>query len=201
MIPSLAEIARPSERNVALRVVRLGERALRRKHPWLFESAVREQSHAGRTGDLAVIFDRNRKFLAVGLYDPLSPIRVRLLHSGKPAPLDAEFYRTRFHELARRREHLLAQGTNGFRVVHGENDGLPGLIIDRYAAATKHEVMIANASCSARIPSEDFFQLVHHSARRFGRVFQEFHRSEHAVDHLIGFPQEAYLKCLFAIVR
>lgn len=109
------------------------ERALRSGHPWLYDQAIRKQSHVGASGDLAVIFDRKGRFLAIGLYDPDSPIRVRVFQQGAAAPINAEWFAARLQAAAARRDPLPAQGTTGYRLVHGENDGLPGLVIDRYA--------------------------------------------------------------------
>ena len=131
--PALAAIPPRSERNVTLRVDRTGERAVRKRHPWLFSEGVREQSHEGRVGDLAVLFDKARKFLAIGLYDPDSPLRVRILHSGKPVKIDADFFRQRLGALAATRAALPESGTNAYRLVNGENEGMPGFIADRYA--------------------------------------------------------------------
>ncbi|MCP4005766.1 MAG: class I SAM-dependent rRNA methyltransferase [bacterium] len=131
--PALASLPEANERNVTVRVDRSGQRALRKRHPWLFESGIREQSHEGRPGDLAVVFDRARKFLAIGLYDPGSPIRVRVLHAGKPTPIDASFFSRRFAELAARRADLQRQGTDAYRLVNGDNEGMAGLVVDRYA--------------------------------------------------------------------
>ncbi|RKY18121.1 MAG: hypothetical protein DRQ55_14180 [Planctomycetota bacterium] len=131
--PALAAIPLRSERNVTLRVDRTGERAVRKRHPWLFSEGVREQSHQGRVGDLAVLFDKARQFLAIGLYDPDSPLRVRILHSGKPTKIDADFFRQRIEALAALRAELPMSGTNAYRLVNGENEGMPGFIADRYA--------------------------------------------------------------------
>ena len=54
------------------------------------------------------------------------------------------------------------------------------------------------ASCSARITAEDFFACVHRSARQLGRPLRETLRTGHAADHPVGFPEGAYLKCIFA---
>ena len=86
-------------------------------------------------GDLAVIFDDKRRFLAVGLYDPTSPIRVRILQSREPATINADWFRGKLVSATRVRASLEAQDTTGYRLVHGENDGLPGLVLDRYADA------------------------------------------------------------------
>lgn len=130
---NLPAIPRPSERRLALRVSPAAERALRGGHPWLYANAVEQQSHEGQPGDLGVVFDRKRRFVAIGLYDPLSPIRLRVLQAGQPAPIDRDWFAGRLAAALARRE-LLAQDprTTGYRLVHGENDGLPGLILDRY---------------------------------------------------------------------
>jgi 23S rRNA (cytosine1962-C5)-methyltransferase len=81
-----------------------------------------------------VVFDQRREFLAIGLYDPTSHIRVRVLHSGSPTTIDEEWLTSRLSESAARRTALADGGTTGYRVVHGESDGLPGLVVDRYGA-------------------------------------------------------------------
>ncbi|HBX70804.1 MAG TPA: hypothetical protein DEH25_15845 [Chloroflexi bacterium] len=128
----LPAIPAPSERRIALRVSANAERALRRGHPWLFAEAITQQNQAGAPGDLAVIFNSQRKFLAVGLYDPTSPIRVRVLHHHTPATIGPEWFAMKIGAAAQIRAALLTN-TNGYRLIHGENDGLPGLVSDRYA--------------------------------------------------------------------
>jgi 23S rRNA (cytosine1962-C5)-methyltransferase len=130
---ALAQLPRPSARRIAARVSPEAERALRRGHPWLFDQAISQQSHDGRPGDLAIIFDRKRRFLAVGLYDPHSSIRVRVLQHRQAASIDQDWFRAKLAAAAQLRAPLLQTATNGYRLVHGENDGLPGLVIDRYA--------------------------------------------------------------------
>lgn len=131
MIP--ATIPAPAERRIAVHVTPAAERSIRSGHPWVFEGSIRKQSFAGRPGDLAVIFDRKRRFLAVGLYDPTSAIRVRILQAGQQATIDAAWLQRRLTTAAAIRRSLPEANTTGYRLVHGENDGLPGLVIDRYA--------------------------------------------------------------------
>ncbi len=119
-------------RRIAVHVTAAAERALRAGHPWVYDRAIRKQNRDGQAGDLAVIFDSKNRFLAIGLYDPESPIRVKVLQHHEPAEINAEFFHRRLKEAAQRREELPTTGTNGYRLVHGENDKLPGLIIDRY---------------------------------------------------------------------
>ena len=129
---SLSQLPSPSAKRIALHINAPAERALRQGHPWIFDQAITEQSHAGSPGDLAVIFDNKRRFLAVGLYDPSSSIRVRILQHRRPAIINVDWFQEKLSAAANLRKSLPPE-TNGYRLVHGENDGLPGLIIDRYA--------------------------------------------------------------------
>lgn len=115
-----------------LRVTAAAETIIRSGHPWLFADSIREENRAGRLGELAVIFDRHDKFLAVGLFDPESPIRVRVLHTGKPATIDTAWWQGRLQQTLARREGLFDAQTKGYRCIHGESDGWPGLVLDRY---------------------------------------------------------------------
>ena len=128
----LAAVPAPAEKRIALRVSPAAERAIRGGHPWLFDRAIRQQSHDGRPGDLAVIFDRKGRFLAIGLYAPASPIRVRILAQGQPTTIDAGWFLYKLETAVAQRQPLLQTNTTGYRLIHGENDGLPGLVIDRY---------------------------------------------------------------------
>ena len=129
----MTPLPRPSERRLALRITRDALRQVRGGHPWVYGDSIESVSHEGRPGDLAVVFDDNRKFAAIGLWDPHSPISLRILHVGKPTPIDEEFWhRAIAGALARRGALVHSVETNAYRVVHGENDGLPSLVIDRY---------------------------------------------------------------------
>jgi len=130
---SLSQIPRPSAKRIALRINASAERALRQGHPWVFDQSITAQSHTGVPGDLAVIFDDKRRFLAIGLYDPTSAIRVRILQSRDSASINTDWFQSKLVTAAHLRAGLEAKNTTGYRLVHGENDGLPGLVLDRYA--------------------------------------------------------------------
>jgi len=115
-----------------LRITTAAESIVRSGHPWLFADSIHESNHAGQLGELAVIYDRKDQFLAVGLFDPDSPIRVRILHAGKPQTVDAAWWRARLAQTLARREGLFGATTTGYRLIHGESDGWPGLVLDRY---------------------------------------------------------------------
>ena len=129
----IQSLPRPSDNRIAIQLFPRAERAIARGHPWLFAHGIKRQRRAGEPGDLAVLFDRDDRFLAVGLYDPLSPIRVRVLQHGRQATIDRTWFAERIAHAWRRRAPLLEQSTTGFRVVNGANDGLPGVVIDRYS--------------------------------------------------------------------
>jgi 23S rRNA (cytosine1962-C5)-methyltransferase len=126
--PSSTKIPR-----LRLRVTATAETILRGGHPWLFADSIREQNRDGQAGELAVVFDRKDKFLAVGLFDPESPLRVRMLHAGKRVNIDENWWRANFSKAIGRRKNLFDKRTNGFRWINGESDGWPGLVLDRYA--------------------------------------------------------------------
>lgn len=125
-------LPRPSSRRLALRVTKDAERRLRAGHPWLYDRSITSISAEGAPGDLAVVFDADRRFVAIGLYDPDSPIRVRVLHMGRPTTIDSGWWGARLDDAFARREALVADGTTGYRLVNGESDGFGGLVIDRY---------------------------------------------------------------------
>lgn len=124
----------PRTRTLATALTPAGQRHLRAGHPWIYADSVARVKGAGRAGDLAVVFDRRTdRFLGVGLYDPDSPIRIKVLHAGKPTRVNAAFFQevvARAHAL---RAPLLATDTDAYRLLNGENDGTPGLIADVYA--------------------------------------------------------------------
>jgi 23S rRNA (cytosine1962-C5)-methyltransferase len=119
---------------VTVRLTNSAERLVRMEHPWLYAESIRSASREGEAGDLAVIFDHKRALLALGLWDPDSPIRVRVLHRGKPRAIDRTFFAERIRTALELRAPLAAQDTTGYRVVNGESDFLPGLVLDRYDA-------------------------------------------------------------------
>lgn len=126
-----------SDRRLAVRLTNDALRQVRGGHPWVYADAITSITAGGQSGDLAVVFDDRRRFVAIGLYDPASPIRIKILHRGAPTPIDAAWWASAVSAAAARRAVLARRSdTDAWRVVHGENDGLPGLVVDRYADTT-----------------------------------------------------------------
>jgi 23S rRNA (cytosine1962-C5)-methyltransferase len=135
-LKAIADIPASSHKNIAIRVTNEAEKAILQGHPWVYEESITHQNQPGRPGDTAIIFNQRRKFLAAGLYDPHSFIRVRVLQNRKPAQIGLDLFREKISTANQRRNSLNhkppERTTTGFRLVHGENDGLPGLVIDKY---------------------------------------------------------------------
>lgn len=79
-----------------------------------------------------MIYDRKDRFLAMGIFDPDSPIRVRVLHAGKPETIDEGWWLARLKRALECRRGLFDEQTTGYRWINGESDGWPGLVLDRY---------------------------------------------------------------------
>lgn len=105
---------------------------VRAGHPWVFSEAIQEAPHAP-AGALIELQDNHRNPLGIGMWNPHTSIRVRLLDRNASMTIDAGFFLARFRTLAIWKEKHLPKDTNGYRLVHAEADEIPGLIIDRYA--------------------------------------------------------------------
>src|SRR3954447_4897448 len=100
-----------------LRVTATAESILRSGHPWLFADSIHELNRPGQMGELAVVYDRKDRFLAVGLFDPDSPIRVGILPAGKPQTIDRDWSRTRLDQTLPLRRPLFDERTTGYRLI------------------------------------------------------------------------------------
>jgi 23S rRNA (cytosine1962-C5)-methyltransferase len=106
------------------------ERSLLRRHPWVFEGSVaRGKADAGET--VRVVADDGR-FLAWAAYSPASMIRLRAWSFEEGERIERDFFARRLRAAVALRARLPV-ASDGVRLVHGEADGLPGLIVDRYA--------------------------------------------------------------------
>ncbi|MCL4270239.1 MAG: class I SAM-dependent rRNA methyltransferase [Anaerolineales bacterium] len=109
------------------------EKSLLRLHPWVFASAFQTPDVSIASGSTVSLVDANGQFLARASYSPHSQIRARVW-TFNDEEVDKEFFRRRIKAAlnSRRRLQLDGQG-DAQRLIHGESDGIPGLIVDRYA--------------------------------------------------------------------
>ena len=122
----------PAPPRLRCRLTAAAETIVRGGHPWVFAGSIRELNRDGAAGELAVIYDRNDRFLAIGLFDPDSPLRIRVLHAGKPVQINDDWWRARLEATLAKRAGLLDERTTACRLINGESDGWPGLVLDRY---------------------------------------------------------------------
>jgi len=141
--------------SIPMKTIRLKagkERSLLRHHPWVFDGAIeRGQADAGET---VRVEGADGRFLAWGAYAPRSKIRVRVWSFDEAERIDGAFFERRLRAAVELRSRL-AIDSDGVRLVHGESDGLPGLVVDRYgetlvaqfgsSGAERHKAVIADA--------------------------------------------------------
>jgi len=103
-------------------------------HPWVFSGSVQRVDGKPADGDVVHVVDDRGQFVAKGLYNGHSQIRVRLLSWNPDEVVDEAFFANRVRlAVALRNDVLrLPEHTDAYRVVHSEGDGLPGVVVDRY---------------------------------------------------------------------
>ena len=102
-------------------------------HPWIFSGAIARRPADVHPGGLVDVLGTQGRFIGRGFYNSKAEIAVRLLSRDRNRPIDREFFhQTIKRALALRQTSRLSDHTNAYRLVHGENDGLPGLVADYY---------------------------------------------------------------------
>ncbi len=122
------------------------EKSLLRRHPWVFSGAVERVEGEPAPGATVEVRSARGDFLARAAYSPASQIRARVWTFDPDEAVDADFLRRRIHLSLATRHSLDIEGqTNALRLVHAESDGLPGLIVDRYADVLVAQFLTAGA--------------------------------------------------------
>lgn len=110
------------------------EKSVLRRHPWLFSGAIQDVQGQPADGDVVDVLDSAGSWLARGYLNRQSQIAVRLLTWDSGEAVSREFWKRRLERAISARERLSSDAsTNAYRLVHAESDGLPGLVVDRYA--------------------------------------------------------------------
>jgi 23S rRNA (cytosine1962-C5)-methyltransferase len=118
------------------------ERSLQRCHPWVFEGSI--ATGKADSGETVRVEAPDGRFLAWGAYSPSSMIRVRAWSFDEAERIDRAFFERRVMSALKLRQRLPIR-SNGQRLVHGEADGLPGLVVDRYADTLCAQFLSAGA--------------------------------------------------------
>ena len=110
------------------------ERSVLRRHPWVFAGAIErlEERDTARPGGLGAVHGADGRQLGVSIVNPGAQLALRMLR-WDAGPIDADWFAGALRRAGALRERVVPQDTNAYRLLNAEGDGLPGLIIDRYA--------------------------------------------------------------------
>ena len=153
------------------------ERSLLRRHPWVFEGSV--QSGRADAGETVRVQAADRRFLAWAAYSPSSAIRLRAWSFDEAERIDASFFERRIARAVALRARL-AVASDSVRLIHGEADGLPGLIVDRYGDALVAQFLAAGA--------ERWKAVIADTLCRATGLTQLYERSDASVRGIEGLP-------------
>ncbi len=120
------------------------EKALLRRHPWIFSGAVARVEGDPPPGATVEVLSTHGDWLASAAYSPSSQIRARIWSFDPAQTVDAGFIRQRLEAAIRARD-AYRQESNALRLVHAESDGLPGLVVDQYSDTLVAQFLSAGA--------------------------------------------------------
>jgi 23S rRNA (cytosine1962-C5)-methyltransferase len=120
------------------------EKSLRHRHPWIFSGAIERVEGDPAMGETVSVVARDGAFLARAGYCPQSQIRARVWSFDPAVNVDEAFLRERLAASIARRASM-PRGSNAMRLVHGESDGVPGLVVDRYDDVIVVQILSAAA--------------------------------------------------------
>jgi 23S rRNA (cytosine1962-C5)-methyltransferase len=122
----------PPTKMIKIKISKTLESKIRKGYPWIFKYQLQSDVTDKSKDGLAVIYDHKNRFFAIGLWEPDSDLCFRVLNLLETVEIDTQFFLKRFQKAILLRKVLEKQGTTGYRVLNGENDGFPGLVLDRY---------------------------------------------------------------------
>jgi len=153
------------------------ERSALRRHPWVFEGSV--AGGKADAGETVRVEDSAGRFLAWAAYSPLSSIRLRAWSFDESERIDAAFFARRVGAAVDMRTRL-AVASDAVRLVHGEADGLPGLVVDRYGDTLSAQFLAAGV--------ERWKQVIADALLAKGGAARLFERSDTSAREREGLP-------------
>jgi 23S rRNA (cytosine1962-C5)-methyltransferase len=133
--------------HIKIKISKQLQNKIRKGFPWVYYYQLSNRKISGKAGDLGVIYDSDNRFLAIGLFDPFSDIRLRILQTRNPREIDETFFQERLQQAFKLRSPLNRQETTAYRLVNGESDGFPGMVVDRY-----NDTLVVKVYTSAWFP-------------------------------------------------
>ncbi len=154
------------------------ERSLLRRHPWVFDGAIAKGG--GDAGETVRVESHEGQFLGWAAFSPSSKIRARVWSFDENERIDAAFFTARIAQAIRARSRFDIQ-SDGCRLIHGESDGLPGVVVDRYA-----DTLVAQfSSCGA----ERWKSVIVEALLAQTGLTRLYERSDASVRSLEGLPE------------
>jgi 23S rRNA (cytosine1962-C5)-methyltransferase len=154
------------------------DRSLLRRHPWIFDSAIAKGG--GDPGETVRVESHGGQFLAWAAFSPASRIRARAWSFDETQRIDAAFLEAACERAIRARSRFDIP-SDGVRLVHGESDGLPGLIVDRYGDTLVAQFLAAG--------TERFKPVLTHALLRHTGLTKLYERSDASARGLEGLPE------------
>ena len=159
------------------------EKSLLHHHPWVFSGSIDHIEGTPAPGETVKVHAMDGTFLAWGAYSPKSQIRVRAWSFDQSAKINSEFLYDRIRSASEFRSSLFNDpSTDSFRLIHAESDGLPGLIVDKYA----NFLVIQLLSAGVEFFKKEIISILGEILHPVGI----FERSDLAVRDLEGLPQQ-----------
>jgi len=168
----------------AIRLKQGRQKPLLRRHPWVFSGAIDPDSESQQIleiGETVEVLDWQGNFLARGAYNPHSNIRIRVWTWEVEEMVNEDFFHLRLDRaLATRKDILDLEVNDAYRLVYGESDGLPGLVVDRFGDFLAVQFSTGGAECWKGTLTELLLGLTHAKGI--------FERSDLEVRQLEGLP-------------
>jgi len=121
------------------------EKSLAQWHPWVFSGSIATVDGAPAAGDTVLLHASDGTPLASAAWSPESKIRARVWSFDPHQSIDAAFFQARVASAVRARDEMLDSANNACRLIHGESDGLPGLVADRYRDVVVVQILATGA--------------------------------------------------------
>ncbi len=156
------------------------ERSVQHGHPWIFSGAIARVLGDPASGSTVSVADATGGWLAYAAWSPVSQIRARVWSADAAQTIDSTFFRERIAHAAATRAPWLDDAHSGARLVHGEADGLPGVIADRYGDVVVVQLLSAGA--------EFWRATIVEALAGLPGIACVYERSDAEVRHLEGLP-------------
>jgi 23S rRNA (cytosine1962-C5)-methyltransferase len=133
------------------------EKSVLQRHPWIFSGAIESVFGNPQSGETVDVISSKGDWLCTAAYSPVSQIRARIWSSNKGESVDDSFFENRIsRSIERRRQLGLFDHTDAVRLVHGESDGLPGLVADCYGDT----VVVQNLSAGMELWKQNIARIL-----------------------------------------